>query len=360
MASRKEWFLRLVLVAVSMVIGLLAAEVMARIVYPISDGRDNVTLDGVPVQSFFEPGSVYRQVSNEYDARTTIAAKGHRVPGTDGNPDVVFIGDSFTYGWGIEDPDTFVSIYCTKMARPCANLGMPGTGTAKQLNRLEDFLDRYQWHPKEVKLIFFGMSGAWSAGNDFVDNYDERGLVSGASLSTTSPTNAAAETTPALPLTNKPAARPRIRLAERIIGMQTFVMGHSNLVRLAKFYWGPMLKSLIVADPGQERLSQALRLTEANLKRLDEMSRARGFDYSIYLIVPVQDVIRRSYPQTLAALNGVAKKPVISTAPLFVDDPASYYFAFDGHVNVKGSRRIGEFLVAREQGGQTTPSQVVR
>ena len=143
-------------------------------------------------------------------------------------------------------------------------------------------------------------------------------------------------------------------LAERLIGLQTFVLGRSNLMRLAKFYWGPMLKSLVVADPGEERLAQALRFTAANLARLDAMSRRRGFSYRIYLIVPVQDVIRGSYPATLDALNGVAPKPVISTAHLFVENPASYYYAYDGHINTKGSQRIGEFLVEQERKSVST------
>lgn len=346
----KEWLLRLSLVAASTLVGLGSAEVLVRVFYPISDGRDNVTLEGVPIKGWFDAGSVYRQVSNEYDARTTITDKGHRIPGTSGNPDVVFLGDSFTYGWGIADADTFVSIYCTRTGRSCANLGVPGTGTAKQLNRLEQFLDKYDWHPKEVKLVFFGMSGAWSAGNDFVDNFDERGLL-------TVPVGAATPAAPATTATPEPAAAApaRIGLSERIIGLQSFVLGRSNLIRLAKFHWGPLLKSLVVADPGEERFAQALRYTGQNLKRLDEMSRARGFEYSLYLIVPVQDLIRGSYPQTLDALSRIAPTPVISTAGLFTDTPTRYYYSYDGHINTEGSRRIGAFLVdlehARAAGG---------
>ena len=353
MTRIREWSLRLAMVAVSLALGLLGAEAVVRVVHPISDGRDNVTLEGVPIKSWFAPGSVYRQVSNEYDARTTITAQGHRAPGTDGNPDIVFIGDSFTYGWGINDADTFVSLYCAGRQVACANLGAPGTGTAKQLNRLEEFLDKYHWHPKEVKLVFFGMSGAWSAGNDFVDNYDERELVTGRDHGPTDAAAALADRAPAAP----PAG---LRLAERVIDWQTFVMARSNLVRLAKFYWGPTLKSLIVADPGPERLSQALRYTKANLARLDAMSRTRGFAYTIYLIVPVQDVMRRSYPQTLVALNSVAPKPVVSTAELFLENPASYYYAFDGHINTKGSRRIGAFMVEREHQVQNPPHEGLR
>lgn len=350
MTRISEWSIRLAMVAVSLAGGLLGAEAVVRVIHPISDGRDNVTMDGVPITSWFAPGSVYRQVSNEYDARTTITNQGHRAPGTDGNPDVVFIGDSFTYGWGIDDADTFVSLYCTGLGLTCANLGAPGTGTAKQLNRLEDFLDKHRWHPREVKLVFFGMSGAWSAGNDFVDNYDERELVTDRDGTRIGATAATAAPAPAAP----PGG---LRLAERMIGLQTFVMARSNLVRLTKFYWGPTLKSLIVAEPGPERLSQALHYTAANLARLDEMSRARGFNYSVYLIVPVQDIIRKSYPQTLAALDSVAPKPTISTAELFVEDPASYYYSFDGHINTKGSRRIGAFMIERERRAPSAPRE---
>lgn len=349
-AGFREWLIRLVLITLSTLVSLVIAEVAVRLFHPISDGRDNVTLDGIPIKSWFEPGSVYRQVSNEYDARTTITDKAHRVPGTSGNPDVVFIGDSFTYGWGIADEDTFVSVYCMRTGRACVNLGAPGNGTAKQLDRLEQFLDTYQWRPKEVKLIFFGMSSAWSSGNDFVDNYDERELANlrfraAARVPGDASVLAAAagSTTP----TDRPA---RIGLAERVIGLQSWILGHSHLARLVKFYWGPLVKSLLVASPGEERFAQALHYTRLSLERLDSMSRARGFEYRIYLIVPVHDLLRRTHTQTLDTLDGVAPKRVISTAPLLVDDPASYYFAYDGHINARASRKIGEFLAESDSG----------
>lgn len=350
----REWLFRLTLVAVSAVVGLLGAELLVRVVHPISDGRDNVTLQGEPITSWFEPGSVYRQVSNEYDARTTITPQGHRVPGTPGSPDVIFIGDSFTYGWGIDDENTFVGIYCARTGRSCANLGMPGTGTGKQLNRLEQFLDANHWQPREVKLVFFGMSGAWSAGNDFVDNYDEREMVTAIDAALDGngqdASAAASAITPAAAAQGNVEEPRRVGLVERIISMQSAILGRSNLMRLAKFYWGPLLKSLLVVEPGEERVTQALHYTRLNLKRLAAMSKSRGFTYSIYLIVPVQDVIRRSFPQTLEALSSVASVPITSTAELFVDDPVSYYYAYDGHINTKGSRAIGEFLVSLEQG----------
>lgn len=332
-SARREWTIRLALLLVSLIVALLIAEVVTRIVHPIWDGRDNVTLDGKPIKGWFEPGSVYRQISNEYDAITTITDKGHRVPGVDGNPEVVFLGDSFTYGYGLSDEETFASIYCKRLNVPCVNLGIPSTGTLQQVVRLEEFLDKYGWRPREVKLFFFGMSSSFSAGNDFVDNYYRRNWVPGA---TRQPASAAtAERNP----------EPAPGLKERIIGLQVFLLSHSNLVRLAKFYWGPMLKTMIVADPGEERMEEAIVATQQALRRLDDASRRFGFEYRIYLIVPVHDILRGTDDETLDLLRSTAGRPIVSTADAVRDSPKDSYYAFDGHLSPEGSRRVAEFLI---------------
>jgi hypothetical protein len=328
----KEWLLRLVLLAGSLVFALLVAEVLLRVVAPINDGRANVALDGRPITGWFEPGSVYRQVSNEYDVLTTITDKGHRVPGASGNPDVVFLGDSFTYGWGLSDTESFASIYCATVVRECANLGAPGTGTLRQVRRLRHFLTAWHWRPREVKLFFFGMSSSFSAGNDFVDNYTYGRWMNG---------ERAGEV-----LANTAGQEPTLSLAARVIGWQSRLLEHSNLVRFAKFHWGPLLRSLLLADPGQERMAEALMYTEEGFAELDELSRDIGFEYSVYLIVPVQDIIRGTHGQTLATLNRVSRTPAVSTATLFVAAPQQFYYAYDGHLNAKGSRRIAELLVS--------------
>ena len=302
---------------------------MARAFFPLNDGRENVTLEGKPIKEWFAPGSVYRQVSNEYDARTTITAQGHRVPGTDGNPDIIFLGDSFTYGYGLSDEQTFASIYCAERRVSCVNLGMPGSGTSRQVQRLRDFMQKWHWRPKQVKLFFFGMSSSFSAGNDFADNYDYGRRVKARAG-------------------GNPTARPQeasLGIGERAIGLQRGLLERSTLLRRAKYHWGPLLKSLIIADPG-DRMTEALLYTEVGLKELDSLSRREGFDYTIYLIVPVHDVIRGTHSKTLAALNGVSPKPAVSTASLFSDSPGRFYYAYDGHLNPAGSRRVAEYLIS--------------
>lgn len=110
----------------SVVVALLFAELLTRIVYPISAGQRLVSLTDEPVSTWLQPSATYRQVSTEYDALTTITADGYRAPQVVGNPDVVFLGNSMTFGWGLSDDETFISIYCRRMMLTCANLGAPG------------------------------------------------------------------------------------------------------------------------------------------------------------------------------------------------------------------------------------------
>lgn len=328
----REWRMRALLLFVSLLIAMVLAEVATRILYPISDRRDNITLDGKTITSFVAPGTTYRQVSNEYDALTTITDDGYRAPAVDGNPQIVFIGDSFTFGSGLNDDETFVSLYCTHQHRSCANLGLPGSGTLKQVERLEQFIDQFHWRPREVRLFVFAMSSSFSAGNDFVDNYNREMT-----------TEARARGTP------RTDGNAGAGLAERIIGLQSVLLRYSNLVRLLKFYAGPAMKAAIVAEPGEERMQKAIAGTQKSLQKLDDLSKRAGFDYTIYLLVPVHDILRGTYPDTLATVARASPRPVIPTAQLFLDSPRDYYYAFDGHLNPQGARQIAEFLIAQEK-----------
>ena len=120
-------------------------------------------------------------------------------------------------------------------------------------------------------------------------------------------------------------------------------------MRHVKFRWGPLLKSFLVDPPDASRMADALAYTREGLYGLDQASRGFGFAYEIYLIVPVQDLLRGTANQTLETLNSVSPKPVISTASALADSPSSYYFAYDGHLNPQGARRVAEYLVSHDE-----------
>ena len=347
----KVWIGKAALLSGGTLVALILAEGLTRLAYPISDGGQNVTLDGEPIAGWTVPGTVYHQIGTEYDALTTITDKGHRAPAVEGNPDVVFIGDSFTFGWGLSDEETFAAIYCRARGLMCANLGRPATGTAQQLDRLEMFLEEWAWRPKQVNLFIFAMTSSFSAGNDLRDNYWEvrwSNHVPGQRLR-----DAAADSD------SEAADHSAIEAAqlvereteyggvlERVLGYREALLARSNLLRIVKFYWGPLIRSMLVPGLDEGRLSEALALTEAELKRLAEISEEYEFDYAIYLLHPVQDIIRGTHTETLAALNEISSVPIRGTASVFKESPKSFYYSYDGHINSLGSQRIAELLLA--------------
>ncbi len=335
-----ERIAKLGLLTGSILFSLCLIEAASRFIYPIAINVQNITLDGQPVSDWMTPGIQYRQIFSEYDAMTTITDKGHRVPKVESNPDVVFLGDSFTFGWGLSDGETFESLYCEARKYVCANLGIPGTGTEQQVDRLLKFIDKWGWRPREVKLFIMAMTSSFSAGNDLADNfwYEQELKEHGQSYS--------------LVFGNRTAPQPEepsVGVLERLVNTREYFLRHSNLVRIGKYFWGPWLRSAL--DPGldQERLKRALELTHLQLVRFDAISKKYGFTYRIYLIHPVQDILRGSYSDTFSQLNKISPALIRDTAPLFKVNPEQFYYRYDGHINKEGSRRIAQFLVSEER-----------
>jgi lysophospholipase L1-like esterase len=308
------------LAGASAALALGGAELASRWLQPIQL-HALIAADGRRLESWLAPGTAYRQVSSEYDARTTITPEGHRVPAPRGPVEVVFLGDSFTFGTGLADEETFAWQYCERTARSCANLAEPGSGTLRQVERLREFLDGRGWRPREVKLFVFAMTASFSAGNDLQDNYDAA---------------AAGEPAPAVGGAG---------WLERALRLRGALERHSNLVRLAKYHWGPLLRSALLPRLDQARRERALALTRDALETLAALGERNGFALSMYLIHPVQDLRNGTYRETLAALAAIAPVPVRPTAERLAGDPARYYFPLDGHLNPRGARAIAQLLL---------------
>jgi hypothetical protein len=108
----------------------------------------------------FRPGAEFAVVDREYRNDVHITSWGTRVTGSDGaGPEaIVFAGDSFTFGLGVDDLDTFVSRSCRATHLACLNNGIPGASLPSELNALETNL--ISWgSPGRVVFVFF-------AGND--------------------------------------------------------------------------------------------------------------------------------------------------------------------------------------------------
>lgn len=321
------WLGRIALLVFGTVVALAGAEIATRIVYPLQL-VERRSLDGAPVPDWLTPGARYRQVSSEFDAATTITPDGYRGPAPPGPPELVFLGDSNAFGWGLADDETFAARYCRAAGRTCANLGAPGTGTIEQVARLEEFLDRQGWRPREVWLFVFAMTRSFSRGNDLADDWWHTQWVR------------ARETGVA------PAPATARERLERALFRQDVLLERSNLARLVKYLWAPWLRSVLQPGLAEDRLEEALAATGGALARLAELSRERRFALRIFLLHPIQDLMWGSYGETAAALGAVAPVPIEDLAPLFNDDPRCCYYPLDGHFNAAGVDAIVRHLLA--------------
>lgn len=87
----------------------------------------------------FAPGSTFMLRHEEYEHAATIDDLGGRV--TPYRPDnhtlIPFLGDSFTFGLGVEDSETFLTLIAPALHGRGLNLGVPGSGLHDQLNIVE-------------------------------------------------------------------------------------------------------------------------------------------------------------------------------------------------------------------------------
>jgi hypothetical protein len=307
---------------------LALMEITSRFVYPVSAGPEFITPDGSGLASWNDPGRTYRQVSREYDAITTITSKGYRIPEVRGNPTVIFIGDSYTFGVGLSDKETFPFQYALSKKETCANLALPGWGTGEAIDRLEEALSDWGWRPRHVMLFMFAMTTSMAGGNDIVDNLAYRGKDRSDRL-------------------QKTVAQRQSTLWSKIYNYLRFqVLSFSNLARILKFHLGSQVRSVVTLRIDEQQLKQSLEMTRRQLLRLQYLSNVHGFSYEIFLIHPVQDIMRGTADHTHQALQRISPVPIRDTAQLFLKNPAAYYYAYDGHLNANGSAAIAKFLLS--------------
>jgi SGNH hydrolase-like domain, acetyltransferase AlgX len=108
----------------------------------------------------FRPRSVFTLSDPEFTTEVHITDWGTRVTGADAvGPDTIaFLGDSFTFGFGVRDSETFVSIACRTRHAACLNVSFPGSTLSMHLDLVERGYESWG-RPRRIVFVFF-------AGND--------------------------------------------------------------------------------------------------------------------------------------------------------------------------------------------------
>jgi hypothetical protein len=345
----RQFLLNATVVLVTLVVGFLVLEIASRWLIPIPPQVSYLRLDGTVIH----PGTKnpyrmvtgkLRQVGPEFDVAVTITDQGLRVPEPRGPVDVAFLGDSFTFGQGLNDAQTFPYIYCAERNLSCVNLGHSGSGTLEQMDILEHFLDTEGWRPREVKLFMLVMTGALMSGNDLADNVQyaidqEKQMTSTSGIETAKKAGS--------PKTDSGLDNFRSGLNALMLKIWGKLRYDSNLVRVLYYNFAPSIKVLFSPGVADEVLISALQLTSSALQRFDRIGKKYGFEYQIYLLHPVQDLVRGTSEETVKLMRSLAPDGALvhSTNHLFPEFPQEAYHSIDGHFNIVGSRLIADYLL---------------
>lgn len=108
-----------------------------------------------------------RHQHHDFDVRYTIGPDGYRVdPHLDTTagaaaPLIAVVGDSYTFGFGVDDEETFTSLLNRGGSNRFLNFGVPGYSTDQELLLIED--DVLARRPGTILLVVY-------LGNDLLDN----------------------------------------------------------------------------------------------------------------------------------------------------------------------------------------------
>jgi hypothetical protein len=297
----------------------------------------------------FKPGSHFTVNSDEYSHDVQIDFLGGRaIEGSVGLdlPLIPVYGDSFAFGLGVADDQTFLSLVSRGLPGRLVNFGMPGTALPQQVDTLEREHERLG-SPNVCVFVFF-------MGNDFQD-------IVGAA-------RAAAAHAP------RPAAAP----LSRVQRVNDWVAKRPWLSRLYVFQWARAIavraynarQAVPLQDPVFLMMSQnAVFLDEAErdlyeaVNHLWDVARTRGFN-PVAILIPdryqVDDALRADWaryygytgPLDPAVPNRLIKGafqrigvPVIDATPCLRGGSGMYY-VHDDHLTAAGHRAVASCIEA--------------
>ncbi len=358
--TRRRYFLLAgVTVTVSLLLSIIVMEVVLRWSgSPAADGgRLDEGLFGYDQRLGWVVSRDWRgrHVHRDYDVQYTTNGFGHRgAPITStkqpGEKRYAYLGDSFTFGMGVNDADTFTE-NLTRRAKGRAyhlNFGVPGYSTDQEMLYFEDRAKRFQ--PDVVVLVVY-------LGNDLIDNLGPYPLqVDFAKPYFELENDGLAIRNTPVPRRSKPAAlRSRSFSSVVLQGVATdqSLLGRSEILRRLGYRDNPPDISGVLSNSAMPSIA----LFDALIQRLDEGVRKINARLVVALL-PGRSFVHDpgSYSgQYQNFIRGLVAQRLDTTGIAMLDlggelrsrhekGDNDLYFSHDGHLTVHGHRVVADFL----------------
>lgn len=300
--------LKIILMVSSFAISLVVAEIGARIVLPLPISlQPPQTVDSRlgPIPVPYQHGRITVPNVADYTytyTNNSLGLRGSSEYGPKTKPRILLVGDSFTYGLGVNDDQTFAHVLQSKLpAYEVINGGNPDKGTDYALKFYETFA--HQLQPDIVILSF--------CENDFQDNqrhwyFDDNLRAVPLPYAVTNPNH-------------------------RAIPLRSWLVDHVRLIY--------MLKTVLVRT--SSRLNEDL--TGRYLKALRDQVQRDGARFLVFRIASLTQPDGTEEQKALSRLSETCNLP-ITTYPT----PA-YDYLPEGHWNARGHADVAAFLASKIQ-----------
>jgi lysophospholipase L1-like esterase len=333
---------KLALLLISTVLGLGMGEAFSRIFHKIDSpyftdtkgNREQLLIPDNELGHRSRPNFDGWLVAPEFRNRIQTDSDGfrgrnHLPPGKNGKLRIMALGDSFTFGYGVEEDEVFenrtAALLQNTLSIPVEvlNLGVVGYGTVQEFLLFRKYA---YLQPDIVVLGFFARDAfAEEGGNDLVDNY----------------------------LFVHRSTEGRTGQMENYLSFtrraRAFLKGHSNLYRLTELYFGGYLRRRYSPETENPELKrEAWAITADYLSRFDAELQSRNIVCFLVWIPFPSTIVRQNHSvaDRIAAL-GLHNIVLLDPLEAMKSNPMDYYYSLDSHWNAKGHDLIANLLANR-------------
>ena len=276
-----------------------------------------------------------RSMFGDFDAAVEVDAAArrdhHHLAGAE--PSVLAIGDSMTFGEGVEVDDAFPALLERATGTRVYNAGVPGYGSGQMLAALDRLLPRL--HPR---LVLLGLSPLWDRSRSVRPFVYQDGFIVA------------------------PGYAHRLLLVDGNLYLgeidlpwigtaSAWAKARSRVARLALPALGVAVRRAAAAlrgpRPAGPTVDEAAEPTVRNLLAAEERVAARGARLLIVLLDSRGDDFLAARDAVERRLRAGGLDCVVLDREIAADDWPALRFPHDGHWNAAGHRRVAEVLAPR-------------
>jgi hypothetical protein len=311
---RNRWLARLILLFSSSMLALLVCEAGVRMFLPYYRPSRQIAFHrnagGVTLGA---PGERVRVSTpkGDWDIEVTFNRYGLRDPKdlAQSQPgDLFVVGDSFTFGWGLEDGLRYSDLLAAKLDRPVYNIAIPG-----DLRDYASLLHYAEGNGAKIENVIIGVCME----NDLKDYRVSEAI---------------------------PSAPARVPLREWMKTHSALYLGASHVLQ-ARLHAGALLQKLGLARSVDQLTAQNVFSEEILASSRDQVLALASGRRTVVLLIPSRGLwsggnmeTERRVHERFATLLTEAGLTVVDMRPRFElsGTPLSYYFTTDPHWNATG------------------------